>query len=373
MLDINAEYFYPMKTISTLICIFSVVSAANATTHTVSNNGFPAQFINLTTAIAAASIGDTLNIAASGLSYGSITLAKSLTLIGEVAWPATGESASLDRLILNPGAEGAKIMGLNIVSAGNFSVVEVNCDNVLVERCRIRNVANLFGGVSIAPVNVIGSHQGFTLRHSYIALAVTNYTGTAPVINLNNMNTVLITNNVIYGSSAANSVGYLSNSNSPTVTIANNLFISESGSAHALASTVNNTIVTNNIFWGPGARVHGSVTGCVFNNNLTWENGGGAMPPPNNSGIGNLVSTNPQFVNAPNRTLTNTYNYTPQLAAAVTGGTDGTAIGIMGGSLPWPNNFGYPRLPRVTAITLVNGTIPQGGNLNVTSDGTKVD
>lgn len=361
--------------ITALICAIAWTTGSSATVLTVSNNGFPAQFTNLPTAIAAASIGDTLNIAASGLSYGSITLAKSLTLIGEVAWPATGESVTLDRLILNPGAEGAKVMGLNIVTTvSNVSVVEVNCDDILIERCRIRNASGDYGGISVAPLNVTGTHQGFTLRHSYIALAKsTGLNSSAPVINLNNMSTVSIVNNIIHGNSNAASGGYLANSNSPTVTIANNLFISENATAYAFSSTVNNAVVSNNIFWGPGARINGSVTGCLFNNNLTWENGGGAMPPPNNSGSGNLVSTNPMFVNAPNRTFTNTYDYTPQLPAAATGGTDGTAIGTTGGDLPWPNNYGYPRVPRVTAITLVNGTIPQGGNLNVTSDGTKVD
>ncbi len=374
MLDINTEYFYPMKTISSLICIFVVVSVANATIHTVSNNGFPAEYTNLTTAITAANPGDTLHIAGSNLSYGTITLAKSLTLMGEVAWPATGTSTWLDRLILNAGAEGTRIAGFQIWQNSVANAVEINCDDVVIERCYIGRTVSQ--GSSNGTVTVIGSHSDLTIRHCYI-------TGGAGVnsskIDLNNMNNVVIANNVIHngGAPGTNEAAgnLLTNSSQSTVTISNNLFIHNyvTSPFYALTSTVHSGVVINNIFWGPQARIHNSVTGCVFNNNLQWQTNGAALPLPNNSGSGNLV-VDPQFVNAPDRALTNTYDYDLQVGSpGHLTGSDGTDRGISGGGVPWPNNYGYPRVPRVTNISLVNGTIPEGGSLNTTVDGVKVD
>jgi hypothetical protein len=136
---------------------------------------------------------------------------------------------------------------------------------------------------------------------------------------------------------------------------------------------------------------------CTFNKNISLQNtvatasyfnptnifettyigsGGGA-----NSGSGNLVGTNPQFVNVPNNnTYDATYNYRLQSSSPGKApfSTDGTDAGIYGGSYPFPQGgdpgSGFdtspmPPIPQVTAVNIQNATIAPNGTLNVQVQG----
>lgn len=338
-----------MKTTILLLCALATSQMLNATVYTVSNNGYPAQYGTIAEGINAASDGDTLYISASGTVYNGVSLSKSLTLIGQTAFaPAGGFSVMLSSLQLNPGAEYSKIVGLNVQY-----YLYVYCDNVLIERCKLGYSIQMGGS---------GTRNGLVIRHCYLSS-----------IALNNMSNVVIANNVFVDT---NSSQMIMNSNKSTVAITNNLFIGVNAGWMSLHA-ISNAIVNNNIFWGAGANPYSSVTGCVFSNNITYGLNPGAtdsLPFGTNIGTGNLNGVDPLFTNAPDQTFNTAYDYALQAASpGHLAGTDNTDIGIFGGSLPWPNNFGYPRLPRVTLFNITNSSIPVGGSLNVQAKARKQD
>lgn len=157
-----------------------------------------------------------------------------------------------------------------------------------------------------------------------------------------------------------------------------------------------NVIVTNNIFTrSTGTVFAGSINGpvlCTFNNNLSNQTtiadplsftpannfvntftgtGGGS-----NFGAGNIVGQDPLYTTAPNlNAFSFTANY--RLQASSVGrnaGTDGTDLGIYGGSYPFPSGgtpgSGYdtspmPPIPQITELNIQNATVPVNGTLNV--------
>jgi hypothetical protein len=345
------------KFASLLIAALAGASSLQAAVRTVSNSGFPAQFPTVAGAVTASANGDTIYIYGSALSYGNVTLTKSLTFIGEAAWPVSPAfAATLGTLNLNAGSQGSRVIGLNFSDG-----INVASDNILVERCRFLTAS----GYNIHVTGTAGTRTGLTVQHCHLR-----------TLFLNNMNSALIRNNVFH-----NEVLFfgwmLSTSDKATVVITNNLFITNhTNTSYGSFSSVSNAVVTNNIFWGASAQPGTTTSGCTFASNITWQTSNNTLPAGNVIGPGNLQGVDPQFVNAPNRSLSVTYDYALQASSpGVTAGSDGTDIGIFGGSLPWPsnNNTGYPRLPRVTSFTATSTVIPVGSSVEVQVEGTKVD
>ncbi|MDW8332413.1 MAG: hypothetical protein RMK43_12225, partial [Cyclobacteriaceae bacterium] len=135
---------------------------------------------------------------------------------------------------------------------------------------------------------------------------------------------------------------------------------------------------------------------CTFNKNISNQNTIGpssSYSPTNifeatytstgggsNTGSGNLTGTNPLFVNVPNNDTYNaTYNYRLQSGSPGRNyATDGTDVGIYGGSYPFPSGgapgSGFdtspmPPIPQVTSVNIQNATIPPNGTLNVQVQG----
>ncbi len=323
----------------------------NAAVLTVSSGNVAAQYNDINTAINAANNGDTLYISAG--TYSSFGLSKPLTLIGEGAWPVDGgPSAAVGSAGFYDGAEGSMVIGLHFTSS-----VYVYATGITMERCRFSSGSSIYMGMS-------GSDAQFILRHSYVAM---NFS-------VNNKGGVSLFNNIFMP--MGNGYQMITSSNQGTVLIQNNVFVAppDHTSSYSLSS-VSNAVVENNIFYGAGTQFT-SVTGCLFNNNLSWQVPNiTAWPPAGNVGSGNLLETDPQFVNTPDAVLSNLYDYAIQSGSpADNAGTDGTDIGIMGGAMPWVNYAGHPRLPRVTALTLPASVVQLGNDLDpVQADGTKVD
>lgn len=312
---------------------------ASATVRTVSNSpSQPAQYTDLQTAINAAASGDTLYVLGTGTAYGSAQLSAPLTIIGSgYAPPPPAQATVIPTIYLYAGAAGSKVMGVDCTNQ-----MYVYSNNITLERCRFNYISPQVAGLT-----------NFVIRHNYIYYCSLNYASSA-----------LVANNIFHSS------GYLQYSNSSSVVITNNLFMTYYW--YALTS-VSGALVTNNIFWQsvPG---DGTVTGCTFNNNITFQTANDALPFGTNAGTGNLVGVDPQFTNAPNNTpnLTYDYNLLPASAGNNTG-TDGTDIGIYGGPAPWPNQNGLARIPRVTEFNLQFTQVPQGGTVDGTVKAKKVD
>lgn len=327
-----------MKPIVAFACML-LSTASLATVRTVSNSpSQPAQYSDLQTAINAAASGDTLYVLGTGTAYGSAQLSTPLTIIGSgYAPPPPAQATVIPTIYLYAGAAGSRIIAVE-----STNQVYVYCNNATLERCRFNYISPQVTGLT-----------NLVIRHNYIYYCSLNYA-----------NSALVANNIFHGS------GYLQYSNSSSVVITNNLFMSYYWFA---LTTVSGALVTNNIFWqsNPGDA---TVTGCTFNNNITYQCNNNALPFGTNAGTGNLVGVDPQFTNAPNNTLNYTYNYDLLPASAGNNaGTDGADIGIFGGPAPWPNQNGLARIPRVTEFNLQFSQVPQGGTVNGTVKAKKVD
>ena len=142
-----------------------------------------------------------------------------------------------------------------------------------------------------------------------------------------------------------------------------------------LGSTYN-TIYSNNIFH-TFSPYNVDITNCTFNNNISYNTTNDNFNiTGTNSGGSNLVGQDPLFVStgtSMNFEYIDDYNVQTG-SPAINAGTDGTDIGIYGGSYPWPeggisgSGFMYsqePQIPQVNEMNIQNSTIPIGGTLNV--------
>ncbi len=142
-----------MKTSTLLFGIACVLLPilGHATVWRVNNQGYGATFTGtnaLLTAISHPDVddNDTLHVEASPLTYGVITLARPLVLIGPGYFlsenspqQANQRTANLSQLTIDFGADGAVISGLEI---GNNKLA-VRASDITIERCLIRNTVDL--------------------------------------------------------------------------------------------------------------------------------------------------------------------------------------------------------------------------------------
>jgi hypothetical protein len=336
-----------MKNFLFSVVILATAMTTNATIRTVSNATVSAgQYTTVQSAVDASVVGDTIYIHGSQTNYGSVTLNKRLVLIG-AGHSLTGTQfnfpTTLNGIIFSQGNSttlptGSTIKGINfwgIYSTGGSLPV----NNITLER----NYINGNGGVT----GILGT--GWIYRNNFIS-----------AFNINNFKNIIISNNVIDN--------YIASSNQPSVIITNNIFLN-----NAYISYVSYATVTNNIFINPRSLENYSGTQNTWNKNIMIYADPAnylTFPPANNTGVGNLNTTDNQF------TTTIPLNITPLdatkqdwiLLATSIGykyGTDGTDVGIHGGSYPMPNMTGAPNIPQITSMDLQNSVIPISGTLNI--------
>ncbi|MBX2946333.1 MAG: hypothetical protein KF725_10910 [Cyclobacteriaceae bacterium] len=374
-----------MKTALSFALTLLISVSSFAIVRTVSNDATrPAQFngtgnTGFVAAHTASSAGDTIYVYGSPFDYGTLTISKRLVVIGAGYAPnnqfgqptrATGISLFRDG---STDPSGSVIIGFFISGSINCTGTLIT-NNVTVFRNRINNYIYLY-------INSTLQATGWTIYNNIVYQVLANATSRTGASATN----ILIANNIITGS--------VTNFNSNTVLIDHNVFL---GSTNLYQLW--NAIVTNNIFVRASGDIFSSeVVFCTFNKNISLQNtiapaslynptnifettftstGGGS-----NSGSGNLVGTNPLFVNVPNNnTYDVTYNY--RLQAGSPGkapfSTDGTDAGIYGGTYPFPSGgtagSGFdtapmPPIPQVTAVNIQNATIAPNGTLNVQVQG----
>jgi hypothetical protein len=262
-----------MKHFYTFAASLLIAASTSATVRTVDNNAnSPGQYTTLSAAITASSPGDSIYISGSNTSYGSVTINKRLTIFGTGYNPAkqiplvsTVGTITLDTVISVSGASGTRIYG---ITSSNLTD-NYGAKNVTVERV-------YFNGSS---VTLAANTSGFILRNNVFNGNIYLYQAT----------NILIENNLIYS-------GAIHYSAQPTIIINHNVFLAPAASSIALYQ-ISFATITNNIFWGL-TPLGSSVTNNTFNNNLTFQTSNDVIPGPSNLGNGNLVTTNPQFVNA---------------------------------------------------------------------------
>ena len=341
-----------MKNLLYILLIFvGYAQQVHAAILTVDNNTNSAgQYTSLQNAINAANAGDTLYISGSVSSYGSVSLNKRLTLIGTGYNPAkqnplvsSTATIALDTVNSISGASGSRIIGLNSGSLND----NYGAKNILIER-------NAFNGVSSS---LVANSSGFIYRNNVF---------NSGNVYLNGASNVLYENNIMYN-------GAFHYSGQPSVVINHNLFMNNIGSGSYGLYQLSFATITNNIFWGT-TPLGANMTNNTFNNNLTFQTSNDVIPGSNNSGAGNLVATNPQFINAPSPGISYSYNYNVSNASAANNaGTDGTDIGVYGGVNFFPDLTGMPAIPQMVEMLITNPVVTPAGNLNVTFKAKKHD
>jgi hypothetical protein len=345
----------------------------------------PAQYGNITSAIKAASKGDTIYINGSNNAYPGFTVNKpNLTFIGAGYDPLKSTplytyidssvapnygNIYLDSSVTAGSGRGARFIGMYINSlqyGPNLQTLGFNAQtsknqSVNISRCTIYNL------------DICGDY--WTVSNCVIY----------DWVNLEYHNNVVISNNIFNSA-------YLQNSSQNTVLVANNLFWKYYYSF--LNGNITNMTFENNICVGTALSSITSVNTNTESYNLTYAifggNGGEVLPIGSNSGSGNLTNQDPLFnfettltnaqiinstvltINNPitNATLLNPaydfhlQNGSPALTASASSGQ----IGIYAGAYPWIDNSGMGPIPFVVQMN-VSGVIQQGGNINVNVTG----
>lgn len=360
-----------MKTFTTLFIFFCIVSlSAFATIRTVSNDPQnPAQFNTIQAAVNAAVVGDTIYVNASSTTYSeNVSVTKRLVLIGggyksplQLNYKTTVSRISMPFFGSN-NPSGTVICGFEVSNIDSFSAGSSPISNVQIFRNLIGNI-NVYGSNWLIYNNIISG----TLSMS-----------ASPIIN------AIVQNNIFSG-------GFISGSSSigaGNVLIDHNVFLNGWGQA---LNNVYNTTITNNIFMQGSASAYiidGGTKFNNFNNNLCLlTNSVSNISPFNsfaigpNTEAGNFVGVNPLFVSVTNFSLyDDKANYRLQSASPVkNASTDGTDLGIYGGSYPFPSGgapgsgfdtSALPPIPQVTSLNIQNGTLAPGAQLKVTIEAT---
>lgn len=372
-----------MKHIVVVLALLVSVSTF-ATVRTVSNNPTrPAQFSTFAAAQTASVNGDTIYVYGSPQQYPAITINKRLVIIGAGYNPNNqfGQPTNIAHIDLfrDSGvnnASGSIIIG---ILTSRLDISGLMSNNIRVFRCRFTSYLNLAGG------SPTGYADGWVLYNNIFESYINGGAGSRTAPSATN---IVIANNIF----TANSYLYFFNSN--TIIVDHNIFLGNGSSGNLY--NLYNVIVTNNIFTrSTGTVFAGSINGpvlCTFNNNLSNQTtiadplsftpannfvntftgtGGGS-----NFGAGNIVGQDPLYTTAPNlNAFSFTANY--RLQASSVGrnaGTDGTDLGIYGGSYPFPSGgtpgSGYdtspmPPIPQITELNIQNATVPVNGTLNV--------
>ncbi len=367
-----------MKTHLTII--FTLISiAALATVRTVSNDDTrPAQFngsgnTGFVNAQNASSPGDTIYIYGSPFSYGTITISKRLVVIGAGYGPNNqfGQPTRIDNINFfrdgSTDASNSTIMGLLVTSSISCTGT-LTVNNITITRFRVNYFIWTYQGSKPS--------TGWRIYNNIVDNII-GMSGSRTAASATNL---IIANNIITDD--------LSGFNSNTVFIDQNIFLG-SNNLYKLW----NVIITNNIFTRTSGNIFdGELVFNTFNNNISNQNTIGAASlytPTNifeatftgagggsNSGSGNIVGTNPLFVNVTNfDTYSTTANYRLQASSpGKNAATDGTDIGIYGGSFPFPSGgnpgSGFdtspmPPIPQVISVNIQNATIQPNGTLNV--------
>jgi hypothetical protein len=326
-----------------------------AKTITVSNNpNSPGQYRRLDSAILAASSGDLILVSGSATDYataagGTITINKPLTLYGQGYDPRNDQALAsiMSSVHITVAGAGSTIEGFSITSQ---IYEDPGTNNIVISRC---NIGAMWSGSCYCD-GIAGNNYDVSENIiGYIAIAA-------------NVSGIMIQNNIFTGSIG----GQTTSSN---IMITNNYFAGTTGINGVYAGLYNATI-NNNIFYYKSTSTSAATanaTNCSFNNNI-YFNSTNANPfgigTNNNTGSGN-INANPDFVSITftSASVTRADNFNLQAASpGINAGTDGTNIGLSGGSIPMPYPYsGQPPIPFIQAMSLSNPVIPPNGTLNV--------
>ncbi len=318
---------------------------------TVSNDPLtPAQYNNIQFAHNAANQDDTLLVYGSydlasgtGPVYGTLSISKRLNIIGPGFHSINNNSKVAkfpNGFNFNSGSEGSLVSGLFVdISAS------VYC--------------------SVSHITIMNCHLGYVNINVIVDSIIIRDNVIIEWINGNASTNIFIENNLFIASGTT-----ISNFNQASCLITNNVFIGMPLAGGGVFASVTNALISNNIFYGIRSYDTGSsLLGCVFNNNLSFQTTDNILPPQSATGTGNLINQDPLFTQI---NLPGYLNYSDDYRLLVSSpghnaGTDGTDIGIYGGSIPILDSplTGMAAIPYISIFNIANSVIQQNTNLNV--------
>lgn len=324
-----------------------------ATVLTISNhpNG-GAQYSTLQAAYDAASAGDTLYLEATNIIYDFSTcqqIDKQLTYIG-IGFNAGTQITKRSILGRVPcygyvnmisGASGSSFYGITFNYYVGFSQ---NMTNILFENCRFESYINFSNNSSSG---IVVRNCVFTSNSQNISMSSGSSTST-----------LVMTNCVLDGY-----VDGLSNALN-TVSIDHCVFL-KSQNATGVFYRLPNATITNSIITNSTTIAGTNTTGCSFVNNIVLT--ATTMPPASNSGTGNMTNTDPLFVNytaGQQYSIAHDYDVMPG-SPAINAGSDGTDIGVHGGTSLFSELGEVLTLPIVRSVLILNTSVAPNGSVNV--------
>jgi len=351
------------KLIILLIIVFC--GALNAQNILRVNNGVllndssavpPNSFSNINDAIQAANPagGDIIYLEPSTTPYGSITLEKPVTIVGNGYYldgssgnPDLQENTSNSRLTtitLRDGSEGSRFVGLQV---SNFSFTTIlSPTNITIEKCYI------LGSISGTSNN---SYSDVEIRKNFFFNSASIFNNATITLT-----DIFVENNIFRSDINSNS----SNSSS------NLVFRNNVGSRPFLTGYY----VANNIFTSTSGTL--SFTNCIIRNNIFASNQSanvtvGPISGPGGANNGNnLVSQSVATVIVNSGSLDGRYQLAPG-SPAIGGGVDISGnkpdCGPFGGNDPYKLS-GIPDIPTIYELTFPNGNAVPTGSPTLTID-----
>ncbi|MFV9551647.1 hypothetical protein [Algibacter sp. PT7-4] len=335
-----------MKTkLSFLVAALLITCIANAQSIiTVDNsNGANAQYSDLQSAISAASSGDIIQVHASEINYGDISIDKPLTLIGFSHGDAD-KKTSVDEINLLDNTSNLTISGFHITNDINALNDTVEITNLIIENNNIDGT--FWSGSSRAGVNNMIFRGNIIYRVGSNTTTWLNYTNAT------------FSNNIFTNSLYVDF--------HESTTIKNNVFINASHPVNVSNSSGDLEIQNCIFIESSSATLNINSDGVVYDNCLTYNIGSGSYSTLN--GNNNLNNQNPNFISVTGGVFNSeTDDYHLQAGSpAIGSGVGGIDMGIYDGSAFTFNNLGYTNGIPTVKITDITDRIAPNATLTVT-------
>ncbi|NUO00009.1 MAG: hypothetical protein HUU01_05270 [Saprospiraceae bacterium] len=339
-----------------LFVFFGLKNTVQATILTVSNDPslYTAQYSSISTAIGAASAGDTLYIHPTGIIYQGFNLTKRLTLVGighrSIRSGLGSLIANLNYMNVYTGSSGSSLIGLQI---GYANFLDNGLTNLLFSRCRFLDLNSIY----------------FNNYDSDCVFEGCVFNGFVRDIDDPGAS-ILFINNVFNSNSSSYSI--LNVVNAASVQFVNNVFLGSYSAPIRIGQNITGVMFVNNVFHGRTVNTTVGSTdfnGAVFSNNIFQTTGLTAIanlnapfavintdPDGDNLFLGAsdiVFESNPVAANKVNFAYGEDYN----TVAAIGGGqgVQGSTIGLLEF-----NDNGTPFNPVIQEVIMLTPVL--GGN-----------
>jgi hypothetical protein len=350
---------------------------------TVSNNpNSPGQYSDLQTAIDAAVAGDIIYVHGSLVSYGGVTITKQLSLIGDGALPnkSLQMPTTIDNITFGFTANGLSNGGNSSVTGCRINTISTNgFTNAINQQFGLNGITLRRNRIEFINIggNNSASYNNYTIQNNVIS-SVNIGAGASRAGN------ILITHNIIGGS-----INGLQPLTGGSNVISNNVI-------NGGVSSNKQCIFANNIFYNStfSGNTNNSFTKNIFYTPLVTINQA-SFEGSANTFSGNIYNQDPLFTSFEiASSVVSSYDYSNpttgpfanyRLLASSPGknlGTDGTDIGLYGGTTPFAEGattdsrfryFPAPAFPQMLEMNILNITLPTNGTLNINFTARKND